>query len=85
MVRASSSALPISWASCFTFRRRELGSWDAAHLNTAITLPIGVEAYGAYALGAWLTPGASERARKFAKWSAVGALLLGMLGQRNLT
>jgi hypothetical protein len=57
------------------------GIWDAARLNTAITLPIGVEAYGAYALGAWLTPGASERARRFAKWSAVGALLLGMLGQ----
>ena len=26
-------------------------------LNTAITLPVGVEAYGAYALGAWLAPG----------------------------
>src|SRR5260370_14700197 len=27
-------------------------------LNTAITLPVGVEAYGAYAAGAWLAPGA---------------------------
>jgi len=50
-------------------------------LNTAITLPIGVEAYGAYALGAWLTPGTPERARSFARRSAVGALALGMLGQ----
>lgn len=53
----------------------------AFHLNTAITLPIGVEAYGTYALAAWLTPGAPERARSFARRSAVGALALGMLGQ----
>ena len=57
------------------------GIWDAARLNTAISLPVGVEAYGAYALGAWLTPGTSERARTFARRSAVGALCLGMLGQ----
>jgi len=57
------------------------GIWDAFRLNTAITLPIGVEAYGAYALGAWLTPGAPGRARKFAKRSAIGALMLGMAGQ----
>jgi hypothetical protein len=53
----------------------------AWHLNTAITLPIGVEAYGAYALGAWLTPGTPERARSFARRSAIGALVLGALGQ----
>ena len=57
------------------------GIWDALRLNTAITLPVGVEAYGAYALGAWLTPGTPERARAFARRSAVGALALGMLGQ----
>ena len=51
------------------------------HVNTAITLPVGVEAYGAYALGAWLTPGTPERARSFARRSAIGALALGMLGQ----
>lgn len=51
-------------------------------LNTAITLPVGVEAYGAYALGAWLAPaGVPERAQRFAKRSAIGALVLGMLGQ----
>ena len=53
-------------------------SW---HLDTAITLPVGVEAYGAYALGAWLTPGTPERARTFARRSALGALALGVLGQ----
>ncbi len=51
------------------------------HIDTAITLPVGVEAYGAYALGAWLTPGTPERTRTFARRSAVGALVLGMLGQ----
>jgi hypothetical protein len=52
------------------------------HLNTAITLPIGVEAYGAYALGTWLrATGVPARARKFAQRSAIGALILGMLGQ----
>jgi hypothetical protein len=51
-------------------------------LNTAITLPVGVEAYGAYALGAWLAPFAiPQRARTFARRSAIGALLLGMTGQ----
>lgn len=53
----------------------------AWHLDTAITLPVGVEAYGAYALGAWLTPGTPERARKFARRSAIGSLALGMTGQ----
>lgn len=50
-------------------------------VNTAITLPVGVEAYGAYALGAWLIPGTPERARAFARRSAVGSLILGMCGQ----
>jgi hypothetical protein len=51
------------------------------HLNTAITLPIGVESYGAYALGAWLTPDTSATVRKFARRSAIGSLCLGVLGQ----
>ena len=51
-------------------------------LNTAITLPVGVEAYGAFALGAWLAPGTvPQRARTFAKRSAIGSLALGMTGQ----
>jgi hypothetical protein len=57
------------------------GIMGGLQLDTAITLPVGVEAYGAYALGAWLTPGTPERARAFARRLAVGALALGMLGQ----
>jgi HTH domain len=57
------------------------GIADSFKLNTAITLPVGVEAYGAYALGAWLTPGTDEKARRFARRSALGALALGMAGQ----
>jgi hypothetical protein len=48
------------------------GIVSGLRLDTAITLPVGVEAYGAYALGAWLTPGTPERARSFARRSAVG-------------
>ena len=57
------------------------GIVDSFTINSAITLPVGVEAYGAYALGAWLTPGTPETARAFARGSAIGALALGMLGQ----
>lgn len=57
------------------------GIWDSFSLNTAITLPIGVEAYAAYALRAWLSGNVPARARRFAKWSAIGSLLLGALGQ----
>ena len=58
------------------------GIWDALRIDTAITLPVGVEAYGAYALGAWLAPaGVPDTARRFARRSAIGALVLGMAGQ----
>ena len=50
-------------------------------INTAITLPIGVEAYAAYALGAWMSPASPPGARRFARWSALGALAYGMAGQ----
>lgn len=54
-------------------------SW---HLDTAITLPVGVEAYGAYALGVWVSArGVPAAARVFAKRSAIGALVTGMVGQ----
>lgn len=51
------------------------------HVDTALTLPLGIESYAALALGAWLRPGTKGKARKFARWSALGALVLGMLGQ----
>ncbi len=51
-------------------------------LNTAITLPIGVEAYASYALYVWLSGRTgTESTRLFAKWSAFGALALGAAGQ----
>jgi hypothetical protein len=60
------------------------GIWDEFVINTAITLPIGVEAYAAFALRAWLAPptaGLPAAARRFARWSALGALALGAAGQ----
>lgn len=58
------------------------GIWDSFSINTAITLPIGVEAYAAYALKAWLSGTAVPlRARRFAKWSAIGSLVIGSAGQ----
>ncbi|MGH3287274.1 MAG: hypothetical protein ACRDPD_21740 [Streptosporangiaceae bacterium] len=57
------------------------GIADSFTINTAITLPVGVEAYGAYALRAWLTSAAPARAQDFARISAIGALALGMCGQ----
>lgn len=54
---------------------------DRVTLNTAITLPIGVETYAAYALRVWLSGGVNERARAFARWSAVASLILGGAGQ----
>ncbi len=59
------------------------GIWPSLHLDTAITLPIGVEAYAAYALQAWLARAhtISPRTRRFAKWSAICSFALGMAGQ----
>jgi hypothetical protein len=59
------------------------GIWDSLRLDTAVTLPVGVEAYAAYALRAWLSssPVISARTRRFARWSAIGSLVLGMAGQ----
>jgi hypothetical protein len=59
------------------------GIWPSLHLDTAITLPVGVEAYAAYALRAWLARDhtISARTRRFAKWSAIFSFALGMAGQ----
>lgn len=58
------------------------GIGEGLTVNTAITLPIGVEAYAAYALRAWLSGSRVPRqARKFAKWSAIASLLVGSMGQ----
>jgi len=57
------------------------GIADHVTLNTAITLPIGVEVYAAYALWVWLSGGIPPRARRFAKVSAIASLVTGALGQ----
>src|SRR5882724_9931279 len=58
------------------------GIVDSFTLNSAITLPIGVEAYSAYALGTWLTGRQiPATARRFAAWSSLAALALGLVGQ----
>jgi hypothetical protein len=59
------------------------GIWPCLHLDTSITLPVGVEAYAAYALRAWLSSeqSISGRTRRFAKWSAICSFALGMAGQ----
>lgn len=59
------------------------GIADQVVVNSAITLPIGVEAYAAFALRAWLAPAGavSDAARRFARWSTVAALALGAAGQ----
>ena len=59
------------------------GIWPSLPLDTTITLPVGVEAYAAYALRAWLAREAwtSDRTRRFAKWSAICSFALGMAGQ----
>lgn len=59
------------------------GIWDSLHIDTAVTLPVGVEAYAAFALHAWLAsnPAVSDRTRRFARWSAIAAMILGMSGR----
>jgi hypothetical protein len=59
------------------------GIWSSLHLDTAVTLPVGVECYAAYALRAWLAGGhaISDRTRRFARWSAIFSFALGMAGQ----
>jgi hypothetical protein len=57
------------------------GIADSLTINTAITLPIGVETYAAYALWVWLSGRAPQAARKFARASAIGSLIFGAAGQ----
>lgn len=58
------------------------GVWDDFRLNSAIVLPVSVEAYAAYALRCWLTSRAvTVRARRFARWSAITSLVIGAAAQ----
>lgn len=54
------------------------GVWDALEINTAIVLPLGMEAYGGYALRTWLSSAElSARTRRYARWSALASLVVG--------
>ncbi len=55
------------------------GGW--ATVNTAVTLPIGLETYAAYALHAALNTTRKGTLRTFAIWSGVASLVLGGSGQ----
>jgi len=57
------------------------GIWDSLHLDTSITLPIGMEAYAAYAIKVWLSGEGSPAAVAFARRSTITALTVGALGQ----
>ncbi|MBP2322401.1 hypothetical protein JOF56_002786 [Kibdelosporangium banguiense] len=58
------------------------GIWAGLVVNSAITLPIGVEAYAAFAMSVWLSSKVlSQKTRRFAMVSALGSLGLGMAGQ----
>lgn len=57
------------------------GIADGFTLNSAITLPIGLETYAAFALRVWLSGRVPGRARKFAMISALTSLALGASGQ----
>lgn len=57
------------------------GIWDSLTINSAIVLPISVEAYGAYALRKWLTPGYSRRTSIYAGISSVASLVVGGAAQ----
>src|SRR5690606_34348379 len=58
------------------------GIADEWVIDSAITLPLNVESYAAFAMWVWLSSArATPRARSFAKWSALGSLVLGAAGQ----
>lgn len=58
------------------------GIADSFEINSAITLPIGVEVYASYSLFVWLSGRIhAPRTVTFAKWSALSALVLGSFGQ----
>ncbi|MCD2444337.1 helix-turn-helix domain-containing protein [Agromyces sp. SYSU K20354] len=51
-------------------------------LDLSIVLPLGLEAYAAFSLGVWLTrKQIAPSARRFARWSSLAGLGLGIAGQ----
>lgn len=51
------------------------------YVNTAITLPIGMEVYAAFALYVWLSGRVGGHALTFSRWSSIISLIVGALGQ----
>lgn len=58
------------------------GIWDGLRINTAVVLPLSVEAYAAYALRIWLgTASQHRRTLRFAKHSAITSMVIGAIAQ----
>jgi len=58
------------------------GIWSDLEIDTAITLPLGIEAYAFLSLGAWLSGWApTPAAARFAMWSGLFSIVLGMSAQ----
>lgn len=58
------------------------GIADSVELNTAITLPLTIEAYAGYALKVWVSKAPlTSRTRSFAKWSVIAGLFIGWCAQ----
>lgn len=58
------------------------GIWDTLTINTAVVLPLSVEAYAAYALRVWLgTDTHNTRTLRFAKRSAFASMAIGAIAQ----
>lgn len=57
------------------------GIWDDLKVNTAVTLPLGMEAYGVLAMSAWLSTEIPARAKTFALVSSLVSLTIGAGGQ----
>lgn len=54
---------------------------EQLRINTSITLPIGMEAYAAFAMTIWLSTGIGQRLRDYARISALAAGGAGLVGQ----
>lgn len=58
------------------------GIWDSLVIDTAVTLPLGIEAYAFLSVGMWLSGTLATRGmQRFAMWSGLFALTLGMGAQ----
>jgi hypothetical protein len=60
------------------------GIWDGLRINTAVVLPVSVEAYAAYALRIWLgikPTTHTRRTLRFARNSAIISLVIGAVAQ----